>query len=116
MKNRNTGQTSGFLSRNYHDLKKESKKFVIVNDDDGHDNNNDNKEALLDAIRREQEADDEGDDDENEDCLRTGTWTAKERERAAKGIAMHGKNDYKAIAAFVKTRSPVQTRLFVSRN
>ena len=131
LEDRNRDQIRGFLRRNVRRLSEDLKSFPIRDESE--------KEALLEAIKRrqeeetedeeEEEDDDDDDDDDDEvdedeegesegDATRSkaGTrWTDEERQRLLEGIKIHGKEDIDVLAAFVQTRSPKQTRMYIYR-
>lgn len=135
---RNRNQINGFLTRNWDSIERDSKKWRPQSEDD--------KAEMFDAMKELQEADDDddeededgddndgGEEDEDEDesddaeenkggarkvkaAVNQGTWTEEEREQLLRGIAVHGKNNPRALSSFVKTRSPDQTRMYVYRH
>eukprot|EP00536_Pseudo-nitzschia_multiseries_P009435 jgi/Psemu1/23174/gm1.23174_g len=109
LENRNYDQTRGFFRRNDDYIDREISKYPCNNESD--------KKKLLEDIRRLQQ---NGEDrvEKNDDdgaTLRTGIWSQREYELAAKGLAIHGLNNFDAIATLVRTRTPKQTHRFLMR-
>mmetsp|Transcript_1443 Transcript_1443/g.3316 ORF Transcript_1443/g.3316 Transcript_1443/m.3316 type:complete len:302 (-) Transcript_1443:1443-2348(-) len=125
LEDRNRDQIRGFLRRNVRRLSEDLKEFPIRDESE--------KKALLEAIKRRQEdeteeEEDEEEDDDDDDEVEEGEsegnatssnagkrWTDEERQRLLEAIKIHGKEDPDALAAFVQTRSPKQTRMYIYR-